>query len=99
MIFGTDGSINTYTADGNKFRSGVWEFEAIEGNEWKAGNLKTSAGSILWPFEINSGGNKPTTFEVVYLTGNRMTLVYPDGGDFGSLGSWGEATFWQFKAK
>jgi hypothetical protein len=28
-----------------------------------------------------------------------MTLVYPDGGDFGSLGSWGEATFWQFKAK
>lgn len=99
MVFGNDGTINAYTADGNKFRSGVWEFEAIEGNDWKVGDLKTTAGSILWPFEINSGGNKPTQFEVVYLTGNRMTLVYPDKGDFGSLGSWGEATFWQFKAK
>jgi hypothetical protein len=61
--------------------------------------MKTDAGSILWPFEINSGGNKPTIFEVVYMTGSQFTLVYPDGGDFGSNGGWGEASFWHFKAK
>ena len=41
----------------------------------------------------------PEVFEMVNITGSTMTLVYPDGGDFGSLGGWGEATFWQFKAK
>jgi hypothetical protein len=38
----------------------------------------------------------PTWFEIVYLTGDKMCLVYPDGG---SQGAWGEATFWHFKAK
>ena len=41
----------------------------------------------------------PTTFEMVYVSGNKMCLVYPDGGDFGGLGNWGEATYWHFKAK
>jgi hypothetical protein len=41
----------------------------------------------------------PTTFEVVDMSGSHMTLVYPDGGAFDGLGGWGEATFWQFKAK
>ncbi|MBQ6916492.1 MAG: hypothetical protein IJQ64_01645, partial [Prevotella sp.] len=68
-------------------------------NEWKVANMKTTAGTILFPYEINSGGNMPTIFEVVYLTGDKMCLVYPDGGDFGSLGGWGEATYWHFKAK
>ena len=99
MIFTPDGTITSYGADGAKIRGGSYELELIGGNEWKVANLNTTAGSILWPFEINSGGNKPTTFEVVYLTGDKMTLVYPDGGDFGGLGGWGEATFWHFKAK
>ena len=99
MIFTPDGTINSYGANGDRIRGGNYEVELIEGNEWKVANLNTTAGSILWPFEINSGGNKPTTFEVVYLTGDKMTLVYPDGGDFGGLGNWGEASFWHFKAK
>ena len=37
--------------------------------------------------------------EMVYLTGNKMCLVYPDGGDFSTNGGWGEASFWHFKAK
>jgi len=41
----------------------------------------------------------PTKFEVVYLTNSKMCLVYPDGGDFGGLGNWAEATYWHFKAK
>ena len=99
MLFTQEGKILKYDANGNELNSGTYQFEKVEGNEWKVGNLNTSAGAILWPFEINSGGNMPTTFEVVYLSNSAMTLVYPDKGDFSGLGNWGEASFWQFKAK
>ena len=94
MTFGTDGLITSYSAAGSVVRSGTYEFELVSGSDWKVADLKTNA--ILWPYEINSGGNIPGTYEVVYLTGDKMTLVYPDGG---SQGSWGEASFWHFKAK
>ena len=94
-----EGQITSYNAAGTKIRGGAYEFDTSVASEWKVADMKTDAGSILWPFEINSGGNKPTVFEVVYLTGDKMTLVYPDGGDFGSNGGWGEASFWHFKAK
>ena len=94
-----DGVITRHAGDGSVINSGSFTIDESVANEWKVANLNTTAGTILWPFEINSGGNMPTTFEVCYLSGNKMTLVYPDGGDFGGLGGWGEATFWQFKAK
>ena len=94
-----EGNISRYAGNGSLINKGSYSFDVVKGNEWKVANLNTTAGTILWPFEINSGGNTPTTFEVVYLTGSKMCLVYPDGGDFGSLGGWGEATFWHFKAK
>lgn len=97
MTFGTDGKLNAYDASGAVVRNGIYEFKAIEGNPWKIAELKTDA--ILWPFEINSNGNIPGIYEVVYMTNDKMTLVYPDGGDFGTLGGWGEASFWHFKAK
>ena len=99
MTLGTDGTIKRCAADGSVINSGTYEFVPVKGNDWKVANLNTTAGTILWPYEINSGGNMPTSFEVVYLTGSKMTLVYPDGGDFGTVGSWGEASFWHFKAK
>ena len=96
-----DGEITSYNAAGQAIRNGTYEFEVVEGNPWKVADLKieSSNGAILWPYEINSGGNMPSTYEVCYMTNSAMTLVYPDGGDFGSLGNWGEASFWQFKAK
>jgi len=94
-----EGTITRHAGDGSVLKSGTFEFESISGNEWKVANLNTTAGTILWPFEINSSGNMPETFEVVYLTGNKMCLVYPDGGAFDGLGNWGEATYWHFKAK
>lgn len=97
MTIGTDGLIKSYDAQGTVIRSGAYELTPIEGDNWKVADLKTDA--ILWPFEINSNGNIPGTYEVVYLTSDKMTLVYPDKGDFGGLGNWGEATFWHFKAK
>jgi hypothetical protein len=38
----------------------------------------------------------PEWFDVVYLTGDKMCLVYPDGGN---QSAWGEASYWHFKAK
>ena len=57
----------------------IWFFkENYDPNgEWRKGLLKTKA--ILWPYEINSGGNIPGEYEIVYLTPDKMTLVYPDG--------------------
>ena len=105
MTVGTDGIITSHAADGSVVRSGAYELTAIEGNEWKVGELKTDA--ILWPWIINTNATLPSAcgwgsgaYEIVYLTGSQMTLVYP-GSDAaaGGLGSWSEATFWHFKAK
>ncbi len=94
MTFGTDGILKAYNAAGEVIRSSAYEFVPVDNSDWKIADLKTT--SILWPYEINSGGNIPGTYEVVYMTGDKMTLVYPDGG---SQGGWGEASFWHFMAK
>lgn len=104
MIFKPSGEIEKYDANNNMLQNGTWKLDTSVANDWKVANLETTAGSILWPFQINAHDNDPehicpTVFEVVYISGNAMTLVYPDKGDFGALGGWGEASFWQFKRK
>lgn len=91
-----EGKIFRYAGDGSLINSGTYSIDKVDGDDWKVGTLNTTAGTILWPFEINSGGNMPTWFDIVYMTGSKMCLVYPDGG---SQGSWGEASFWHFRAK
>ena len=91
-----DGSITRHAGDGSVISSGQYSFVPVEGDDWKVATLNTTAGTILWPFEINSGGNMPEWFDVVYLTGDKMCLVYPDGGN---QSAWGEASYWHFKAK
>ncbi len=105
MTIGTDGVITSYKADGSVIRKGDYKINLVEGDSWKIANLQTDA--ILWPYIINTGGKTPLTanwgpggYEVVYLTGDKMTLVYPGtDGNGGTNGSWGEATYWHFKAK
>lgn len=99
MTLTPDGVITRHAGDGSVISSGSFEFDETVKNDWKVANLNTTAGTILFPYEINSGGNMPTTFEVVYQSGSKMCLVYPDGGAFDGLGNWGEATYWHFKAK
>ena len=91
-----DGTITRHAGDGSVINSGTFSFDKVDGDSWKVATLNTTAGTILWPYEINSGGNMPTWFDVVYLTSDKMCLVYPDKG---SQGAWGEASFWHFKAK
>ena len=106
MTFGTDGKVTSYAADGSVIRSGNYEFKAVNGSDWKIAELKTDA--ILWPWVINTDAKLPSqttwgngAYEVVYMTSNQMTLVYPglnkETGE--ANGSWGEATYWHFKAK
>ncbi len=97
FTLGNDGRIARYAGNGTEINRGVYSFDYSVANEWKVANLNTTPGTILFPYEINSKGNMPSVFEVVYMTQSRMCLVYPDHGDFASLGSWGEATYWHFR--
>lgn len=97
FTLGNDGRIGRYSGNGTEINRGTYSFDYSVADNWKVANLNTTPGTILWPYEINSGGNMPSVFEVVYMTQSRLCLVYPDEGNFSSLGSWGEATFWHFK--
>ena len=105
MTITPDGVITSHAADGSVIRSGAYELSEVSGNEWKVADLKTDA--ILWPWIINTNATLPSAcgwgtgaYEVVYISGSQMTLVYPgsEAAEKG-LGSWSEATFWHFKAK
>ncbi len=103
MTLNSDGTIIRHAGDGSVINSGTFEIDESVACDWKVANLNTTAGTILWPYQINWKSNGyeacPTTFEMVYLTADKMCLVYPDGGKFNELGNWGEASFWHFKAK
>ena len=106
MAFSDDGTLKTYSATGGEIRSGKFSVEGYTGNRdyasndgsqqsWSYGTLKTTAGSILFPFKINGGGEKPTEFEIMQLDANHLKLIYvAEGTD-----SWGEATWWAFKSE
>ena len=102
MEFSQNGLVKCYNANGEEIRRGSFEitnYDASDPDAWRVGCLQTTPGAILLPYEMNSGGNMPTKFDLVYLSDNKFCLVYPNGGQFDQLGSWGEATFWHFKAK
>lgn len=102
MVFSLNGTVKCYNANGAEIRSGSYEitdYDASDPSAWRVGYLQTTPGAILFPYEINSGGNKPTKFDLVYLSDDKFCLVYPEGGRFSDLGGWGEATFWHFKSK
>ena len=99
MEFTEDGMIICYDANGEKFHEGKFEvqnYDPTYSNSKKyCGILHTEEGSILFPYEINSGGRKPTDLQIAYLSPARLVLIYPDGGDWATA-QWGEGTYWQF---
>ena len=101
------GTVKSYDGSGNEIRSGKFEIQnwqmgkrtqaSIDGSltKWAYGTLHTDAGSILFPFQINGGGTKPTDFEIMKATDSQLQLIYAAPGTAG----WGEATWWAFKKK
>ena len=101
------GAVKSYSGAGAEIRSGKFEIlnwgngektqASVDGSiaNWAYGTLHTDAGSILFPFKINGGGEKPTDFEIIQLTNDNMKLIYAAPG----TGGWGEATWWAFKKK
>ncbi|MCR4583294.1 MAG: hypothetical protein K5764_07045 [Prevotella sp.] len=105
MIIYDDGSLACFDAGGNQIRKGKYSVEgwtgeknqaSIDGSQaaWAYGTLKTTEGSILFPFKINGGGTKPTAFEIMQLDASHLKLIYAAPG----TGGWGEATWWAFKS-
>lgn len=101
MVISEDGTITCYNAEGKVIRSGKFSVQNYD-PEYKqsvhqCGTLHTDAGTILFPYEINSGGNMPTDFEIAYMSPTRLVLTYPDKGKWGNAdGPWTEGTFWHF---
>lgn len=98
MIFG-DGKVTSYAADGSKIRGGSYELNIYpEGRNggWELGKLTTSEPALLFPWSINQEGTPVTEFDVMYMDGDYMNLVYTKGN---GAGSWGEITFWRFKGE
>ncbi len=99
MVFNSiDGTVTSYDADGKQIASSTY---AVENFDWtapggyKMGDLVTEGGSgILYPFIINTGGNVATQYEIVYLDGDLLTLICPNGQ---AAWSWGECTWWRFQ--
>ncbi len=94
MVFNEDeASITVYGKDGNELRSGSYSIQ-MKNDEatFSIGTLNTSAGAILWPFAINTGGAEPTSFAIGYLDGNTLILQYAPEG----TGAWSESTWWSF---
>ena len=103
------GTIKSFDAAGKEIRSGKFEIlntgmgkrqPSYDGSqkEWSYGTLHTDAGSILFPFQINGSGYKPTDFEIMQADEDHLKLVYPIKSD-GTCGGWNEATWWAFKKK
>ena len=100
-------TVTSFDGSGKQIRQGKYEIQnwgmgertiaSVDGSQtkWALGNLHTDAGSILFPFKINGGGEKPTDFEIMQLDANHLRLIYAAPGTAG----WGEATWWAFKAK
>lgn len=95
MIWKEDGSITSYNASGDQIRTGSFEmkeFNNSDASAFKMGDIKISAGAILWPYAINQGGLQPDVFEVCYLDAGTMCLAYAVPG----TGDWSESTYWHF---
>lgn len=98
MEFNEDGSLTAYSNEGVKINEGSFSIKDYNDNQitnadkFSRGTLETSAGAILWPFAINTGGMQPEAFEIGWLDPARMVLIYAAEG----TGGWSECTWWSF---
>ena len=87
-IIKSSGEAGTFSFDMSKIT-----MSADNTNLWAVGKLYTTGESILFPCQINSG-DKIQEYDIMTLDENKLVLTYASPG----TGSWGEATWWRFKA-
>jgi hypothetical protein len=104
MVFdNANGVVTSYDASGSKIASSSYSIENFDwttasNDDYKMGDLKTDAAEsgILFPFIINTGGQKATDYEILYVDGTLLTLICRNGQD---VWGWGECTWWRFQPK
>ena len=96
MIFNEDGDCISYKSDGSVIAKGTYALNDYDptGGDYLYGTLVTTDAPILMPFKINSGGMRVNEFEVVYIDGNMMSLIYRGDNE---VWGWSESTWWRFK--
>ena len=101
MIFSTNGaSLTKNYTNGTPSKKGKFAFDmtkkTLDGNGavWAKGKLTTNAVTVLAGFVINENANC-YSYDILTLDNSKMALACPRPG----AGSWGEATFWMFRAK
>lgn len=98
MVFTSNGKITSYGADGTQIATADYEvtdWDASRKSGWQLGYLETTAPAVLFPYGINNGGATVNKFSIMYADADYLTLV----DDKSDIGSWGEITFWKFRAK
>lgn len=98
MVFTSEGKITSYGADGAQIATANYEVTDWDGTRasgWQLGYLETSAPAVLFPYSINMEGATVKKFSIMYADADYLTLV----DDKNAPGSWGEITFWKFRAK
>ncbi len=95
MIFSTNGASLTKNLNTGSTEAGTFSFDMGEYSDgWSIGTLYTSGVTVLAGFVINQNTDA-TEYEILTLDDDYMSLSVPTDG----AGSWGEATFWMFKAQ
>lgn len=100
MEFYDDGDCISYDKDGKIIASGSYNLKNYDATAAKDGylygKLVTDNAPVLYPFAVNTGGQKVNEFEVIYINNEFMSLIYQQGN---STWNWGESTWWRFKHK
>ena len=99
MVFNEDGTVTTYSPEGEKVRSGTFKvdnYDPTRASGWELGKLTTSEPAILFPWSICDDYTGPVTnFDIMHLSAQDMTLVFTNGVE---AGGWDRITYWCFTA-
>lgn len=91
MTFNEDeATVTVYGKDGNKMREGSFSIDWAP-TETRMGTLNTSEGAIMWPFIINTDGKMASSFQIGYLGGDALILIFKNG-----TADDAECTWWSF---
>jgi len=96
MVFSTAGATLTKNLTDGTSEAGTFSFDMTDYLDgWSIGTLKTNGVTVLAGFVINDATDA-YEYNILTLDDDYMSLSVPRDG---VTSSWGEATFWMFKAQ